>query len=351
MADAPAPKIHEKLSLSPPIFGGEGGHFFYKCDYSGLPCESAFAFPESVLKGRVTKEPSSRLRGRFYDANCAIAWLKQNKENIPPAIYEAAVEWVCVRVSAVHGADSRAHFVLAPPASWLDINGGNKTPEQWLALYKSPSRVIAEITAAEEKAVRDVQKADRAEKKKRSKDESASTDEVKEPKAPKKKKNKAKEEDDASSVSSSSSTGNKPKVPKVKKVPSDAALPTVVAPPATLKVKAPKKKSAAAAAASPAAAAAPSVETKLGSGKKKCRVQAGKHAFEGESTSYYTLMGKAFMASAESFRAPEFVGLLVMDKNKVTLRPLCGAPKLTVEDVVMAQVPAIEWSALPPQCK
>lgn len=342
MANASAPKIHEKLSLSPPIFRGEDGHFFYKCDYSGLPCESAFAFPESVLKGRVTKEPSSRLRGRFYDANCAIAWLKQNKENIPPAIYEAAVEWVCVRVSAVHGADSRAHFVLAPPASWLDINGGNKTPDQWLALYKSPSRVVAEITAAEDKAVRDVQKADRAEKKKRSKEESASTDELKEPKAPKKKKNKAHEEDDASSVSSSSSSGKKPKVPKVKKVPSDGALPTVVAPPATLKVvKAPKK----------SAPAAPSVETKLGSGKKKCRVQAGKHAFEGESSSYYALMGKAFMASAESFRAPEYVGLLVMDKNKVTLRPLCGAPKLTVEDVVMAQVPAIEWSALPPQSK
>lgn len=350
-------KVHEKLALTPPIHqmnGLEGGGCVYKCDYTELEIEEAFAFPESILKGRTPKEPSSRLRGRFLDANCALSWLKEHRTEMVDENYRLAVAYVVDRVAAVHGESTRGHFALAPPAKWLTHLGGNIELDDWFKAYKSPRYVVGEIVASQEQKLREVQKAERAEKK-RSAEEAAAGGEK--PAPPKNSAAKKVKNDDGDAAvpekrPKMKGVGRKKKdaAPVIAGDVADSVVAAAAPPPAAPKKKpaAPRKKKAASDEA-PMVVAQP--DTKLPIAKKNVRVSLGKAALEGESANFYALTTKSFVGSADAFRAPEYVGLLVMEKNRLTLRPLCGTAKVTVDDVHMAKVAPMELTGLAPQSK
>lgn len=354
-------KVHEKLALTPPIYQNEAGGCVYKCDYTGLEIESAFAFPEAILKGRTPKEPSSRLRGRFLDANCALSWLKEHRNEMVDENYRLAVAYVVDRVAAVHGESTRGAFALAPPAKWLTHLGGNIELADWFKAYKSPRYEVAEIVASQEQKLREVQKAERAEKK-RSAEEAAAGGEK--PAPPKKSAAKKVKNDDGDAAAPEKrpkmkGAGRKKKdaAPVIAGDMPDSVVAAAAPPPAAPKKKpaAPRKKKAASDEDPMVEAAKKSVvaqpDTKLPSAKKNVRVSLGKAALEGESANFYALTTKSFVGSADAFRAPEYVGLLVMEKNRLTLRPLCGTAKVTVDDVHMAKVAPMELTGLAPQSK
>lgn len=335
-------KIQDQLPLSPPLLAVDDNNWAYRCSYSGLDCASAFAFPEAILKGRVPKEPSSRLRGRFLDANCAVSWLKEHKDQFPEDHYQLAVKYVADRVAATHGESTRASFALAPPAGWLASNGGTMTTEQWLSSYKSPQRMVPEIVANEEVVLRRVQKEERNEKKRAA--AAANGDEPKKS-APKKKKDAV--EGDVSDAAPKKK--NKKPSMEVDSVVAAAVVP----PPAAPKKRAKKASSAddpvvAAAQKSVVSQQSTALASKVPAGKKHVRVGAGKTTLEGETPNFYALATKMFVGSADAFRTPEYAGLLVVDKGKMTLRPLCGSVKVTVDDVQMAKVAPMELSGLAP---
>ena len=98
--------------------------------------------------GNVCKENvTSRLRGPFYDQNCALAFLVENKHLMPETNYLFAVDYIIKQ-----RANSTPNFCRAPPSAWLKT--GKYDQARWLAAYKGP-RVVGQIDlkAEHEKAI------------------------------------------------------------------------------------------------------------------------------------------------------------------------------------------------------
>ena len=134
----------EVLALLPPnpvirTFVGDDGSEtkYFLCNYSNIPCDKAVGFPEPILKGQIPKPGSApRLRGRFVDYNCMVAWWALLKNRVSPELYAVVTEYI-VRAA---GATGRTDFFIAPPAAWLKINAPADDPnamtaEQWFEKY------------------------------------------------------------------------------------------------------------------------------------------------------------------------------------------------------------------------
>lgn len=367
-----------ELQLTPPIYRDDNGKAYFKCDYSSIRISSAFTFPEAILKGRAAKDNTARQRGRFFDVNCAFAWLKERKERITIELYQHCLNYMAEQVQL---AQHQETLLPAPPAKWLECNGGNKSEEEWLAAYKGTSLHVAHITAAEDDALRRVVLEDRkrqrekaaAEKAAKNKESSADAMEVTEGEraaavpiadlgelvAAKAVASKLKKSSSSSAISSAVAVAaplseEKEKKPKKKRSAKEAASSGDAVEP---KVKAAPRKKVVKDAADGAAAPAPvavaveakptkavkapkkEVATQLPRKKQTMNVAMRGKKSSGEVPDVYSAFTKAFVASASQFEAPEYAALVTMNaKGDLCMRPLDGRGCVTVPGMHMADI-------------
>lgn len=155
------------LPSNPVIKINDEGKHYYLCAYSGLPVIEAASFPENVLRGKAVRDPTARLRGVFYDYNCAAAWLRLRKPQLDAKLYQFILDWVIARAKETNK-DVVGDFFMAPPASWLMANEDSgapaKTVEEWIAAYRGRRFPGHDVRADEDYAMREAAKKEREEK-------------------------------------------------------------------------------------------------------------------------------------------------------------------------------------------
>lgn len=83
--------------------------------------------------------------------------------------------------------------------------------------------------------------------------------------------------------------------------------------------------------------AAVEVATRLPKGTRQMVYKLGqKGSGEVESTNFYSALSKAFVGSAKQFRAPEYVGILTVQRGQLKLQSLSSSAAVLVPDVEMA---------------
>lgn len=83
--------------------------------------------------------------------------------------------------------------------------------------------------------------------------------------------------------------------------------------------------------------AAVEVATRLPKGTRQMVYKLGqKGSGEVEATNFYSALSKAFVGSAKQFRAPEYVGILTVQRGQLKLQSLSSSAAVIVPDVEMA---------------
>lgn len=154
------------LSNSPKVYPCEKsiGHFYFRCAYTDFACREAVCIPEAILKGNACSATTGKMRGPFFDLNCALAFVVENQHLLPQQAYEHTVDYL------VNRADTPG-FARAPPLHYLDIFYSR---DSFVSQYIGPrvvgepdmkADVVAAIAVAEKRDRQEKQNALRAAKK------------------------------------------------------------------------------------------------------------------------------------------------------------------------------------------
>ena len=122
----------ETLSDTPPIHilqrSNEPTKYVYRCTWTNLPIENAFAIPGWCLTGN--KSGSVSLHGRFMDLGCLYSWVQTHEEELGRHTVERITEWLWGESGMNHEL-----MVDTPSPKLLRANGGHLTVADWRNLY------------------------------------------------------------------------------------------------------------------------------------------------------------------------------------------------------------------------